>query len=464
MKFINDDFLLGNRAASILYHQYAAAQPIIDYHCHLNPADIQKNITWDNITQLWLYGDHYKWRAMRTNGIDEKYCTGSGTDRGKFQKFAETMPYLLRNPIYHWSHLELARYFNIDNVLLSGETAEQIWRQTGEVLRNGLSSRQLIIDSRVEVVCTTDDPADNLEYHKLLAEEEFGIKVLPTWRPDKTLGIDKPFWNAYLEKLGETADVSIGSYSDLIEVLKIRHQYFHNAGCRLSDHGLETVHASAFTDYLINNIFDKARSGRAVTPDEADQFKTAMMIEFGKMDADKGWTKQLHIGALRNNNSRLFNKLGPDTGFDSIDDQLYAGPLSAYLNRLDSENSLPKTIIYNLNPRDNEVIATMLGNFQDGSIAGKLQMGSGWWFMDQKNGIQRQIEAISQLGLLSRFVGMLTDSRSFLSYTRHEYFRRILCNILGTEMENGLLPMDFNLVGSMVEDISYRNARNYFAF
>ena len=464
MKFINEDFLLQTKAASRLYHEYAEGKPIYDYHCHLNPAEIRQDVSWENITQVWLNGDHYKWRVMRTNGISEDYCTGTRPDREKFQKFAETMPYLLRNPMYHWSHLELARYFGIDDVLLSGETAEDVWKRTGEVLKRGLSARKLMTDSNVKVSCTTDDPADTLEHHKLLAGEGFAVKVLPTWRPDKSMAIDKPFWNSYLDELGKAADKTISSYSDLVAALRIRHQYFHDAGCRLSDHGLDTVYASDFTDEQISRIFDSARSGIAVSADEADRFKTAMMLEFGRMDAEKGWTKQLHIGAIRNNNTRLFEQLGPDTGFDSIDDHTFARELSAYMNRLDMENKLPKTILYNLNPRDNEVIATMLGNFQDGTIAGKIQMGSGWWFLDQKDGMERQMEALSQLGLLRRFVGMLTDSRSFLSYTRHEYFRRILCNILGKDMENGLIPMDYDLVGAMVEDICHRNAGNYFGF
>ena len=464
MKFINEDFLLQTKAASRLYHEYAEGKPIYDYHCHLNPAEIRQDVSWENITQVWLNGDHYKWRVMRTNGISEDYCTGTRPDREKFQKFAETMPYLLRNPMYHWSHLELARYFGIDDVLLSGETAEDVWKRTGEVLKRGLSARKLMTDSNVKVSCTTDDPADTLEHHKLLAGEGFAVKVLPTWRPDKSMAIDKPFWNSYLDELGKAADKMISSYSDLVAALRIRHQYFHDAGCRLSDHGLDTVYASDFTDEQISRIFDSARSGIAVSADEADRFKTAMMLEFGRMDAEKGWTKQLHIGAIRNNNTRLFEQLGPDTGFDSIDDHTFARELSAYMNRLDMENKLPKTILYNLNPRDNEVIATMLGNFQDGTIAGKIQMGSGWWFLDQKDGMERQMEALSQLGLLRRFVGMLTDSRSFLSYTRHEYFRRILCNILGKDMENGLIPMDYDLVGAMVEDICHRNAGNYFGF
>lgn len=464
MKFINDDFLLDNAFASRLYHDYAKQQPIIDYHCHLNPKEIKDDISWENITQVWLYGDHYKWRTMRSNGISEEFCTGDKPDREKFQKFAETMPYLLRNPMYHWSHLELARYFSVDDLLLSGETAQEVWDRTGEVLSGGLSSRKLMQNSNVVASCTTDDPIDTLEYHKALGEEGFPVKVLPTWRPDKAMAVDQDYWNSYLDSLAQAADQEIGSYSDLVKAIRIRHQYFHDAGCRLSDHGLDTVYASEFSESEINAIFDKAKAGKSVTPNEADQFKTAMMIEFGRMDAEKGWTKQLHIGAIRNNNTRLFNKLGPDTGFDSIDDQNYARPLSAYLNMLDKENKLPKIIIYNLNPRDNEVIATMLGNFQDGSVAGKIQMGSGWWFLDQKDGMERQMEALSQLGLLSRFVGMLTDSRSFLSYTRHEYFRRTLCNVLGNDMAKGLIPMDFDLVGSMVEDISYKNARDYFGF
>ncbi len=464
MKFIHDDFLLDNTFAKRLYHDYAEHQPIIDYHCHLNPKEIRDDISWENITQVWLYGDHYKWRTMRSNGISEEFCTGNKPDREKFQKFAETMPFLLRNPMYHWSHLELARYFNVDDTLLSGETAEEIWNRTSEVLKSGLSARELMIRSNVVTSCTTDDPVDSLEHHKALKEEGFEVQILPAWRPDKSMAIDKDFWNAYIDELAVAADKNISSYTDLIEALRLRHQYFHDAGCRLSDHGLDTVYASDYTDTEITSIFNKARSGGDVSPKEADQFKTAMMLEFGRMDAEKGWTKQLHIGALRNNNSRFFAQLGPDTGYDSIDDQNFARPLAAYMDMLDRENKLPKTIIYNLNPRDNEVIATMLGNFQDGSVAGKIQMGSGWWFLDQKDGMERMMESLSQLGLFSRFVGMLTDSRSFLSYTRHEYFRRILCNVLGRDMEKGLIPMDFNLVGTMVENICFNNANNYFGF
>jgi len=464
MKFIHEDFLLENPSACRLFHDHAEKQPIIDYHCHLNPAEIAEDKTWDNISQVWLYGDHYKWRTMRSNGVAEKYCTGDASDREKFQKFAETMPYLLRNPMYHWSHLELSRYFGVDDLLLSGETAEEVWNRTGEVLKGGMSARKLMTDSSVRLVCTTDDPVDSLEHHKTLAAEGFEVKVLPTWRPDKSMAVEKDFWNGYIDQLAAAADTDISDYASLIRAIRKRHQYFHDAGCRLSDHGLETCYAAEYTDTEVSAVFAKARTGQAVTPEEADKFKTALMVEFGRMDAEKGWTKQIHLGALRNNNSRLFGKLGPDTGFDSIDDQNFARPLSRYLDMLDREESLPRTILYNLNPRDNEMIATMLGNFQDGSVAGKIQMGSGWWFLDQKNGMERQMESLSQLGLLRRFVGMLTDSRSFLSYTRHEYFRRILCNILGNDMEKGIIPADFSLVGPMVEDICYGNASRYFGF
>ncbi|QEN06775.1 glucuronate isomerase [Oceanispirochaeta crateris] len=465
MKFINDDFLLENDEAKKLYNEYASNQPIIDYHCHLSPQEIAEDKKWDNIAQIWLGGDHYKWRCMRTNGVDEKYITGDGSDRDKFQKFAETMPYLLRNPMYHWCHLELARYFGIDDLVLNGDTAQEVWDRCQKVIdKGGISARQLMIDSNVKTVCTTDDPIDTLEYHSSLAEEGFQVKVLPAWRPDKVMAIDKSFWGDYILSLSKAAGIDIRDYASLIKAIEIRHQFFHNAGCRLSDHGLETCYASAYTEDEVALIFNKALAGEGLTDDQIDQFKTALMVHFGRLDAEKGWTKQIHLGALRNNNSKMFEKIGPDTGFDSIDDKNIAGPLSAYLNMLNSRDQLPRTILYNLNPRDNEVIATMLGNFQDGSVAGKLQMGSGWWFLDQKDGMERQMEALSQLGLLRRFVGMLTDSRSFLSYTRHEYFRRILCSILGKDMEKGLIPHDYTLVGAMVREISYENARDYFGF
>ncbi len=463
MKFITDNFGLDNDAAVKLFHEYAKEMPIIDYHCHLSPQEIYEDKKWDNIAQVWLGGDHYKWRVMRTNGVAEPFCTGDAPDREKFQKFAESLPYALRNPMYHWCHLELARYFGIDDVVLNGDTAQDVWDRANAELKN-LSSRTLMVNSGVKAVCTTDDPIDSLEYHKALASEGFAVKVLPTWRPDKAMAIDKDFYLDYLKTLAEVSGVEIKDFASLKEAVKVRHQFFHDAGCRLSDHGLDTMYASDYTEAEVEAIFAKALTGTKVSEEEDFKFKTAMMVLFGHLDAEKGWTKQLHIGAIRNNNTRLFNKLGPDTGFDSVDDQNFARPMAKYLDMLDQDDKLPKTIIYNLNPRDNEVIATLIGCFQDGTSAGKIQFGSGWWFLDQLDGMTRQIESLSQLGLLRRFVGMLTDSRSFLSYTRHEYFRRLLCNILGSDMEKGLIPMDFDMVGSMVKEISYENARDYFGF
>jgi len=463
--FIHDNFLLMTDAAQQLYHEYAAKMPIIDYHCHLSPSDVAQDRQWTNLTQIWLHGDHYKWRAMRSNGVDERFCTGNASDREKFDQFAATMPYLLRNPIYHWSHLELKRFFAVDD-LLSPATADKIWALSTEQLNNGLSARKLMQQSNVHVVCTTDDPADSLDAHReVAADTTFKIQMLPTWRPDKAMGVENtPNYNTYLERLAASAEMEIDTYSDLILALRNRHDFFHASGCRLSDHGLDRCYAESVSEAEASKIFAKVRKGAALYIEEIIKFKSAMMMEFGRMDAEKGWTKQLHIGALRNNNSKMMSELGPDTGFDGIADENYAHSLATYLDNLNSEGKLPKTIIYNLNPRDNEMIAALIGCFQDGSVPGKLQFGSGWWFLDQLNGMERQIETISQLGLLSRFVGMLTDSRSFLSYTRHEYFRRILCNILGDEMSRGLLPMDFELVGNMVEAISYKNAIHYFDF
>ena len=463
--FIHDNFLLMSEAAQQLYHKHAAAMPIIDYHCHLSPSDVAQDRQWTNLTQIWLHGDHYKWRAMRSNGVDERFCTGNASDREKFDQFAATMPYLLRNPIYHWSHLELKRFFAVDD-LLSPATADKIWALSTEQLNNGLSARKLMQQSNVHVVCTTDDPADSLDAHReVAADATFKIQMLPTWRPDKAMGVENtPNYSTYLERLAASAEMEIDTYSDLILALRKRHDFFHASGCRLSDHGLDRCYAESVSEAEASKIFAKVRKGAALSIEEIIKFKSAMMMEFGRMDAEKGWTKQLHIGALRNNNSKMMSELGPDTGFDGIADENYAHSLATYLDNLNSEGKLPKTIIYNLNPRDNEMIAALIGCFQDGSVPGKLQFGSGWWFLDQLNGMERQIETISQLGLLSRFVGMLTDSRSFLSYTRHEYFRRILCNILGDEMSRGLLPMDFDLVGNMVEAISYKNAIHYFDF
>jgi glucuronate isomerase len=464
-KFINENFMLQSDEAVRLYHEFAADMPIIDYHCHLLPEEVAQDKTWENLSQVWLNGDHYKWRQMRTNGVDERFCTGDASDREKFDKFAEVMPYLLRNPLYHWSHLELARYFDIDDCVLSPETADDIWDRTKAKLGNGISARQLMLDSKVKVVCTTDDPADSLTHHLAVKADGFKVQMLPAFRPDQAMAVeDATAFNGYLEQLGAAADVDINSYEALIDALRKRHDFFHEMGCRISDHGLNTCWFQPATESEIAAIFDKVRAGKQVTVEEDEQFKTAMLLEFGRMDAEKGWTKQLHLGALRNANTRMLNQLGDNTGFDSIGDWSYAGPLSRYLDALNSENALPKTILYNLNPNDNEMLATMLGNFQDGSVAGKMQLGSGWWFLDQKDGMERQIEALSQLGSLSRFVGMLTDSRSFLSYTRHEYFRRILCNILGRDMAEGAVPYDFELVGRMVRDICYNNAADYFGF
>lgn len=463
--FIHDNFLLFSDSAERLYHDYAVTMPIIDYHCHLSPDEVADDKTWDNLSQVWLYGDHYKWRAMRSNGVNERFCTGNATDREKFDAFAKTMPDLLRNPLYHWSHLELKRYFDIDD-LLSPSSADRIWEATKQKMSEGFSARTLMQQSRVRTICTTDDPVDSLEHHlRVATDESFDIRMLPTWRPDRAMAAeDASNYNSYLDTLEEVADCNIGCFTDLMSALKKRHDYFHEQGCRLSDHGLDTCYADTYSNTAIDAIFNKVRGGSELSSTELLKFKSAMMMEFGRMDAQKGWTAQLHIGAMRNNNSKMNDLLGPDTGFDSMGDQRYAGTLSTYFDRLNSEDQLPKTILYNLNPCDNEMLTTLIGCFQDGVTPGKLQLGSGWWFLDQKDGMTRQIESLSQLGLLSRFVGMVTDSRSFLSYTRHEYFRRILCNILGSEMEQGIIPKDFDLVGSLVENVAYNNAAKYFEF
>ena len=466
MPFINDNFCLRNDAAIRLYHDYAKAMPIIDYHCHLIPEQIKEDTKWENLTQVWLYGDHYKWRAMRSNGIAEKYCTGEASDREKFDKWAETVPAALRNPLYHWTHLELKRYFNCDT-LLSPKTADEIW-ETGiaRMQEEDFSARGLMQMSNVKLVCTTDDPVDSLASHIAIQNDPtFNIRVLPTWRPDKGMAIESPeAFNSWIDKLSAAADIEIQDFTTYLDALKKRHDFFHANGCRLSDHGINTAYAEEYTDNEISAIFARVRSGAELTLSEQLKFKSAMLYHFGVLDHSRNWTQQFHFGAQRNNNTRFLNLLGPDTGFDSIGDEPIAAPLARLLNRLDKENALAKTILYNLNPRDNELLATMLGNFQDGSIPGKMQFGSGWWFLDQIDGMTRQIESLSQLGLLSRFVGMLTDSRSFLSYTRHEYFRRILCNILGTDMQNGMIPEDYELTGKMIQDICYNNAKDYFEF
>lgn len=463
--FLDDNFLLQNKTAEKLYHDHAKKMPIIDYHCHLIPEQIANNKQFDNITQPWLYGDHYKWRAMRTNGVDEHFCTGDATDWEKFEKWAETVPYTMRNPLYHWTHLELKGYFGIDEIL-NKDSSKRIYDKAGSLLQTEPYRVQgLLKKMNVKVVCTTDDPIDSLEYHQKLAKEKHGITVLPAWRPDKAMMVENlDAFNSYLDKLSEVSGVEISSYNNLIHALRKRHDYFAQNGCVLSDHGIENFYSEDYTENEIEAIFQKARKKNGLSQTEILKFKSAMLYEFAILDQEKGWTQQYHLGAMRNNNTRLFRKLGPDTGFDSIGDFPIAIPMSRFLDRLDKDNKLTKTILYNLNPSDNEVIGTMTGNFQDGSIPGKIQFGSSWWFLDQKDGMEKQMNALSTLGLLSRFVGMLTDSRSFLSYPRHEYFRRILCNLLGRDVENGELPNDLPFIGKMVEDICYNNAKNYFKF
>ena len=464
--FIHEDFLLQTDAAKELYHNHSKHQPIIDYHCHLNPAEIANNRQFDNLGQIWLEGDHYKWRAMRTNGVDEHYCTGKATDWEKFEKWAETVPNTMRNPLYHWTHLELKTAFGVDE-LLNPSTARKIFDTCTEQLRTPeFSARGLMKKYKVQMVGTTDDPVDTLEHHISLKNEGFEVKVLPTWRPDKAMAVENPtLYRAYVEKLSAVSGVSISNYTDLLTALRNRHDFFASVGCSLSDHGIEEFYAEPYTQTEIAAIFDKVYGGKELSQEEILKFKSAMLYEGAIMDWEKGWTQQFHYGTIRNNNTRLFKQLGPDTGFDSIGDFTVAKAMSRFLNSLDTENKLAKTIIYNLNPRDNDLIATMIGNFQDGSVAGKIQFGSGWWFLDQKMGMEAQMNSLSNLGLLSRFVGMLTDSRSFLSYPRHEYFRRILCNLLGDDIEKGLLPAsEMKFIGKIVEDISYNNAKNYFSF
>ncbi len=463
--FLNEDFLLQTPTAQTLYHDFAAKMPIIDYHNHLVPQQIAEDKQFDNITQIWLYGDHYKWRAMRAHGVDEKYITGNASDEEKFMKWAETVPYTMRNPLYHWTHLELQRYFGVTE-LLNKDSAKRIYDHCSALLlTKEYSVRNLLLKMNVKALCTTDDPIDNLSYHKQIAASSFAIKVLPTFRPDKAMGVDNELvFVEYVNALAEAAGQSIRSLADYKAAIKSRHDFFHEAGCRLSDHGLEHIYAEEFTNEEIELIFERLITGKLISKKEKWQFKSAMLVYFAHLDHARGWTQQFHLGAIRNNNARLLGSLGPDTGFDSIGDFEQAKPLSAFLNHLDSTNQLAKTILYNLNPRDNELLATMTGNFQDGTIVGKMQFGSGWWFLDQKDGMEKQINALSNMGMLSHFVGMLTDSRSFLSFPRHEYFRRILCNLLGQDVENGELPADIAWLGKLVEDISYKNASAFFNF
>jgi glucuronate isomerase len=463
--FMDENFLLQTDTAQRLYHDFASGMPIFDYHCHISPQEIAEDRRFNNLTEIWLHGDHYKWRAMRANGVDEKFITGDSSDREKFQKWAETAPYTMRNPLYHWTHLELRHPFGIKS-LLSPSTAGQIWDTCNELLQtNDFSCRGIIRKSNVKVICTTDDPVDSLEYHRIIKESDFDVKVIPAWRPDKAMMIEDPeSFNKYVGLLEAASGISIASFDQFMAAIDKRHLFFHQNGCRLSDHGLETMYAAPYTATEISAIFERVRSGKKPSSEDILKFKSAMLYEFAVLDHSRNWTQQFHLGAMRNNNTRMFDLLGADKGYDSIGDYPMATALSKFLNRLEADRKLTRTILYNLNPGDNEVMATMTGNFQDGSEPGKIQWGSSWWFLDQKDGMINQMNTLSNLGLLSRFIGMLTDSRSFLSYSRHEYFRRILCNLIGTDVENGEIPPDIEFLGQMVQNISYNNAAGYFRF
>jgi glucuronate isomerase len=464
--FITEDFLLQSEFARHLYHSYAKDLPIIDYHCHLSPEDIAKDRQFENLTRIWLEGDHYKWRAMRTLGIEEKYITGKAADNEKFEKWAYAVPYTMRNPLYHWSHLELKSYFGIDE-LLTPASGKKIYQSCSDLLsKKEYSTRSLLKKMKVETICTTDDPTDSLNFHQQIKKDKFDISVLPAFRPDKSYAIENPdAFKGYLQKLSEVSGVSIRNFETLMEALENRIEFFHEKGCRLSDHGLEQLYFSENkSSHNIENLFKRVLHGEILTKPECDFFKYSVLIQLGRLYHKKGWTQQFHIGALRNTNERMLRVLGPDTGFDSIGDFQQSVALARFLNELDSTNQLTQTILYNLNPADNEVMGTMIGNFNDGSVKGKIQFGSAWWFLDQKDGMEKQINALSNLGLLSCFIGMLTDSRSFLSYPRHEYFRRILCNIIGNDVAKGELPWDEAWLGKLVSDICYNNAKSYFNF
>ncbi len=462
--FINENFLLSNKTALKLYYEYADNKPIMDFHCHLSPSMISDDRQFENLSRAWLEGDHYKWRAMRINGIDEKYCTGNSSDPEKFQKWAETVPAAVGNPLYHWTHLELARYFNIFD-LLSPSTAAGIYDKASGMLRTKeYSVRSLILKMNVALICTTDDPSDNLEYH-LKLKESFEIPIMPTFRPDNILKTEEPEKTGlYIQKLAQAANIGISNFETLIAALDERHNFFHQTGGRLSDHGLDRFYFAAYTISEVDRIFKKLLKGELLSADESEKYKTAVMAELCKLNHKRGWTQQFHVGALRNNNLRKFRQLGPDTGWDSIGVPQDAYKMSKFLGAIDDSDQLAKTILYNLNPSDNEMMITMAGNFNDGSAAGKVQYGAAWWFLDQKNGMEKHLKDLSSLGLLRRFVGMVTDSRSFLSYPRHEYFRRLLCNYIGEEVEKGLIPNEEELLKPLIEGISFKNAEEYFGF
>lgn len=461
--FLDKDFLLKTPTAKRLFHDYAADMPIIDYHCHLSPKDIAEDRIFNNIAEIWLHGDHYKWRAMRTNGIHESYCTGDKTDLEKFEQWAATVPYTMRNPLYHWTHMELQRYFNVTEQL-SPANAKAVYEHCSAMLQTKeFSVRNLLRKMKVKLVCTTDDPVDSLEYHKAMQDEGADIKMVPAFRPDMAMNVgNTETFLQYVRKVEAASGMQVHAFDDYLKALKSRHDFFAQMGCKVSDHGLEEIYADDYTAEEIVIIFERLLKGETLCLTCQRQFKSAMLVYFAEWDHEKGWVQQFHLGALRNNNTRMLNQLGPDTGWDSIGTFDQGKALSKFLNGLDTKDKLTKTILYNLNPADNEVLATMVGNFNDGSVAGKIQFGSGWWFLDQKDGIIKQLNALSNMGLLSRFVGMLTDSRSFLSFPRHEYFRRILCDLIGTEVEEGELPNDIEWLGKMVQDICYNNNVNYF--
>ena len=464
-KFLDENFLLRSKTAQRLYHEYAKSMPIIDYHCHLSPQQIAEDTQFDNLTQAWLYGDHYKWRAMRTNGVEESYITGNRSDWEKFEKWSETVPYTLRNPLYHWTHLELQRYFDV-NEILDPRSAARIYEEcTAKLQTPDHTVKNLLRKMDVRLVCTTDDPVDSLEYHKKLKDDGFEIPILPAFRPDNAMNVSDPAkFNAYTRKLEEVTGIAISTFDDFLYALQNRHDFFASMGCSVSDHGLEEIYAGDFTGSEVDSIFNKVHGGKPLNEEEQRKFRAAMLIHFAEWDWEKGWVQQFHLGALRNNNSRMMQNLGPDTGWDSIGDFSQGKALARFLDKLDSNNKLAKTILYNLNPADNELMATMIGNFNDGSVAGKVQWGSAWWFLDQKDGMTKQINTLSNMGLLSRFIGMLTDSRSFLSYPRHEYFRRLLCDLFGEEIENGELPNDIEWIGKLIRDICFNNNQQYFGW